>query len=156
MAPRPARDWPQTPRGQRTRSLKLNLTREASGASTPITAFSLLSLHSFFFFILSVFGHIKLHSYFRGFLLCFKRLLYLAFTIRNCCFHFRNLATNTTRVKPPFTSAKMKTTFFLALLSTAVSFVTAGIVITPVFADQIVQKQAGDCFFGVVTPQGCA
>ncbi|KAM0461056.1 hypothetical protein ACHAO4_001856 [Trichoderma viride] len=50
----------------------------------------------------------------------------------------------------------MKTTFFLALLSTAVSFVTAGIVITPVFADQIVQKQAGDCFFGVVTPQGCA
>lgn len=50
----------------------------------------------------------------------------------------------------------MKTTFFLALLSTAVSFVAADIVITPVFADQIVQKQSGDCFFGVVTPQGCA
>jgi hypothetical protein len=50
----------------------------------------------------------------------------------------------------------MKTTFFIALLSTAVSFAAADIVITPVFADQIVQKQPGDCFFGVVTPQGCA
>ncbi|KAL7812860.1 hypothetical protein V8C44DRAFT_328206 [Trichoderma aethiopicum] len=49
----------------------------------------------------------------------------------------------------------MKTTFFFALLSTALSLVAADIVITPIFEDQIVQKQAGDCFFGVVTPQGC-
>lgn len=50
----------------------------------------------------------------------------------------------------------MQTAFFFALLSTAVSFAAASIVITPVFEDQIVQKQPGDCFFGVVTPQGCA
>lgn len=49
----------------------------------------------------------------------------------------------------------MKTTFFFTLLSTALSLVAADIVITPIFEDQIVQKQAGDCFFGVVTPQGC-
>lgn len=49
----------------------------------------------------------------------------------------------------------MKTSFVFALLSAAVSFVAADIVITPIFEDQIVQKQAGDCFFGVVTPQGC-
>ncbi|KAL6889234.1 hypothetical protein HDV57DRAFT_514164 [Trichoderma longibrachiatum] len=48
----------------------------------------------------------------------------------------------------------MKTTFFFTLLSTALSLVAADIVITPIFEDQIVQKQAGDCFFGVVTPQG--
>ncbi|KAL6896963.1 hypothetical protein GGI43DRAFT_385596 [Trichoderma evansii] len=50
----------------------------------------------------------------------------------------------------------MKTAFIIALLSTAVSFAAADIVIQPVFADQIVAKQPGDCFFGVVTPQGCA
>lgn len=50
----------------------------------------------------------------------------------------------------------MQTAFFFALLSTAVSFAAASIVITPVFEDQVVQKQSGDCFFGVVTPQGCA
>ncbi|KAF3071659.1 hypothetical protein CFAM422_006377 [Trichoderma lentiforme] len=49
----------------------------------------------------------------------------------------------------------MKTTFVFALLSTAISFVAADIVITPIFEDQVVQRQAGDCFFGVVTPQGC-
>ncbi|KAL7951935.1 hypothetical protein V8C42DRAFT_305666 [Trichoderma barbatum] len=49
----------------------------------------------------------------------------------------------------------MKTTFVFALLSTAVSFVAADIVITPIFEDQIIQKQPGDCYFGVVTPQGC-
>lgn len=49
----------------------------------------------------------------------------------------------------------MKTTFIFALLSTAISFVAADIVITPIFEDQVVQRQAGDCFFGVVTPQGC-
>lgn len=49
----------------------------------------------------------------------------------------------------------MKTTLFFTLLSTALSLVAADIVITPIFEDQIVQKQPGDCFFGVVTPQGC-
>lgn len=49
----------------------------------------------------------------------------------------------------------MKTSFVFALLSTAISFVAADIVITPIFEDQVVQRQAGDCFFGVVTPQGC-
>lgn len=32
---------------------------------------------------------------------------------------------------------------------------TAGIVITPIGEDQTVDKMSGDCFFGVVTPQGC-
>ncbi|KAG8671355.1 hypothetical protein FPOAC2_04692 [Fusarium poae] len=50
----------------------------------------------------------------------------------------------------------MKTTFFVALLSAAASIVSAGIVVTPVFFDQIVEKISGDCPFGVVTPQGCA
>ncbi|PNP60082.1 hypothetical protein THARTR1_00106 [Trichoderma harzianum] len=49
----------------------------------------------------------------------------------------------------------MKTSFVVALLSTAISFVAADIVITPIFEDQVVQRQAGDCYFGVVTPQGC-
>ncbi|KAH6605606.1 hypothetical protein Trco_004759 [Trichoderma cornu-damae] len=49
----------------------------------------------------------------------------------------------------------MKTTFAFALFSAAVSFSAASIVITPIFEDQVVQRQAGDCFFGVVTPQGC-
>jgi hypothetical protein len=50
----------------------------------------------------------------------------------------------------------MKTTFFFAVLSAAVSMVAAEIMITPVLEDQIVEKVAGDCFFGVVTPRGCA
>ncbi|TPX10674.1 uncharacterized protein E0L32_008408 [Thyridium curvatum] len=36
------------------------------------------------------------------------------------------------------------------------SIARAGVVITPVFADQVVQKASNDCFFGVTTPQGCA
>ncbi|OAQ68491.2 hypothetical protein VFPPC_04722 [Pochonia chlamydosporia 170] len=47
----------------------------------------------------------------------------------------------------------MKTTLAL-ILCTAASFVTAGIVITPIKDNQIVAKTSGDCFFGVVTPQG--
>ncbi|KAG9250091.1 uncharacterized protein F5Z01DRAFT_678124 [Emericellopsis atlantica] len=30
-----------------------------------------------------------------------------------------------------------------------------GLVITPIESDQVVEKTSGDCFFGVVTPQGC-
>lgn len=33
---------------------------------------------------------------------------------------------------------------------------SAGIVITPVFLDQVVAKVKGDCAFGEVTPHGCA
>ncbi|KAH7316451.1 hypothetical protein B0I35DRAFT_479295 [Stachybotrys elegans] len=49
----------------------------------------------------------------------------------------------------------MKTTLFIALLSAAVSFVSAEIVITPIRDEQIVERTPGDCFFGVVTAQGC-
>ncbi|KAF4989332.1 hypothetical protein FGRMN_9174 [Fusarium graminum] len=50
----------------------------------------------------------------------------------------------------------MKTSIFLTILSATASFVSAGIVVTPVFFNQIVEKLSGDCPFGVVTPQGCA
>ncbi|PQK15333.1 hypothetical protein BB8028_0005g08470 [Beauveria bassiana] len=42
-----------------------------------------------------------------------------------------------------------------ALLLWTASLASAGIVITPIRDDQIVQRNAGDCFYGVVTPQGC-
>lgn len=38
----------------------------------------------------------------------------------------------------------------------AASMVSAGVVITPVRANQVVPKNADDCFFGVTTPVGCA
>ena len=44
----------------------------------------------------------------------------------------------------------------LAFLAAAVTTVSASVVITPVFSDQVVPKTGGDCFFGVTTPQGCA
>lgn len=37
----------------------------------------------------------------------------------------------------------------------AVSLVSADIVVTPIQQNEVVKKQSGDCFFGVVTPQGC-
>lgn len=46
-------------------------------------------------------------------------------------------------------------TFAAAALSLCVSLVSAGVVIIPIKADQIVEKQPDDCFFGVVTPMGC-
>jgi hypothetical protein len=49
----------------------------------------------------------------------------------------------------------MKTTLLVALFSTAMSMVAAEIVITPILQEQVVERIAGDCFFGVVTPQGC-
>lgn len=42
------------------------------------------------------------------------------------------------------------------LLSAAAGLASAGIVVTPVFSNQVVQKADGDCAWGVVTPQGCA
>ncbi|KAK7914829.1 hypothetical protein PG985_012532 [Apiospora marii] len=49
----------------------------------------------------------------------------------------------------------MKTTFAF-LFAAAASLASAGVVITPILADQVVPKVADDCFFGVTTPQGCA
>ncbi|KAH6981842.1 hypothetical protein BKA56DRAFT_672638 [Ilyonectria sp. MPI-CAGE-AT-0026] len=50
----------------------------------------------------------------------------------------------------------MKTsTVLLTTLSVFTSVVSAGIVITPIFSNQIVPKSAGDCPYGVITPQGC-
>ncbi|KAI0487306.1 hypothetical protein F4859DRAFT_250270 [Xylaria cf. heliscus] len=47
----------------------------------------------------------------------------------------------------------MKTTTFLVAL--CASLASAGVVITPITKDQVVDRVAGDCFFGVATPQGC-
>lgn len=49
----------------------------------------------------------------------------------------------------------MKTSLLVAIMSVATSMVSAGIVITPITEDQVVEKMAGDCPFGLVTPQGC-
>jgi hypothetical protein len=45
--------------------------------------------------------------------------------------------------------------FFLTLLSLCASLAAAGVVITPIRPDQVVTKDAGDCWGGVVTPMGC-
>lgn len=49
----------------------------------------------------------------------------------------------------------MKTAFAFVIISAAASLVSGSIVITPIKDDQVVKKTSGDCFFGVVTPQGC-
>jgi hypothetical protein len=41
------------------------------------------------------------------------------------------------------------------LLSLCASLAAAGVVITPIKPDQVVEKGSDDCFFGVTTPQGC-
>ncbi|KAM0279688.1 hypothetical protein ACHAQH_004490 [Verticillium albo-atrum] len=43
-----------------------------------------------------------------------------------------------------------------ALLGLVASFASAAVVITPVAQNQVVNRVSGDCFYGVVTPQGCA
>lgn len=40
-------------------------------------------------------------------------------------------------------------------LAAAASLASAGIVISPIEANQIVPRMPGDCIFGQVTPQGC-
>jgi hypothetical protein len=47
----------------------------------------------------------------------------------------------------------MKTTTLLIFLGASIA--SAGVVITPITPDQVVPKVAGDCYFGVSTPQGC-
>lgn len=49
----------------------------------------------------------------------------------------------------------MKIFAWLLLASAGPLLAAAGIVITPIQSDQVVDKTSGDCFFGVVTPQGC-
>ncbi|KUI58986.1 hypothetical protein VP1G_11053 [Cytospora mali] len=48
----------------------------------------------------------------------------------------------------------MKVTTLLVAL--CASLASAGVVITPVFADQVVPKKGDDCALGVTTPSGCA
>lgn len=45
--------------------------------------------------------------------------------------------------------------FAALVVSLCVSLAAAGVVITPIRPEQVVEKQGGDCFFGVTTPQGC-
>lgn len=63
----------------------------------------------------------------------------------------RLLTAISVNAQPP----KMKTAFAL-VMAAAASLVSAGVVITPVFKDQVIQANKGDCFFGVTTPEGCA
>lgn len=50
----------------------------------------------------------------------------------------------------------MKTAFATSLLlALCASLASAGIVVTPIRANQIVPNMAGDCFFGKTTPSGC-
>lgn len=43
-----------------------------------------------------------------------------------------------------------------ALIAFGAALASAGVVITPVEQNQVVSSSGDDCFFGVVTPQGCA
>jgi hypothetical protein len=47
----------------------------------------------------------------------------------------------------------MKFTLIIAAAFAAAA--NAGLILTPIFDNQVVDKKAGDCFFGVTTPQGC-
>ena len=49
---------------------------------------------------------------------------------------------------------KMKLSFVAMALAAAYG-ASAGVVITPVFLNQVVAKVKGDCAFGEVTPHGC-
>jgi len=45
--------------------------------------------------------------------------------------------------------------FISLITATLISLASAGVVITPIRADQVVTKNSDDCYFGVTTPQGC-
>ncbi|RKU43232.1 hypothetical protein DL546_002585 [Coniochaeta pulveracea] len=45
--------------------------------------------------------------------------------------------------------------FLVTILSLCASLAAAGVVITPIRPEQVVPKDAGDCWGGVVTPMGC-
>ncbi|ORY67315.1 uncharacterized protein BCR38DRAFT_482939 [Pseudomassariella vexata] len=48
----------------------------------------------------------------------------------------------------------MKTAFAI-VMAFAASMASAGVMITPIRANQVVPKAPNDCFYGVTTPQGC-
>ncbi|GAW15466.1 hypothetical protein ANO14919_048770 [Xylariales sp. No.14919] len=41
------------------------------------------------------------------------------------------------------------------LVALCASLASAGVVRTPIFQNQVVDRVEGDCFFGVATPSGC-
>jgi hypothetical protein len=45
---------------------------------------------------------------------------------------------------------------FGVVVAWAAALASAGVVIIPVESNQVVAANNGDCFFGVVTPLGCA
>ena len=57
---------------------------------------------------------------------------------------------------PQFEAQKEKMKVLALVVATCVSLASAGVVITPVFQNQVVPPSPGDCFGGVTTPQGCA
>ncbi len=46
-------------------------------------------------------------------------------------------------------------TVVLAAVYGGASLASAGVVITPIFSNQVVKKLSSDCPYGVVTPIGC-
>ncbi|KAJ4147845.1 hypothetical protein LMH87_002347 [Akanthomyces muscarius] len=66
----------------------------------------------------------------------------------------RQQCTEPSQYTPHDILSKMHFSLTTALLWTA-SLASAGIVITPISDNMLVPKTPGDCFFGVVTPQGC-
>lgn len=50
----------------------------------------------------------------------------------------------------------MRTSLLALALTVAASLASADVVVTRPQSNQLVEKMPGDCFFGVVTPQGCA
>ncbi|KAI1466510.1 uncharacterized protein F4812DRAFT_460781 [Daldinia caldariorum] len=50
----------------------------------------------------------------------------------------------------------MKTAFAATLAAAlCATLASAGVVITPIFQNQIVPQASNDCFFGKTTPYGC-
>ncbi|OTA81426.1 hypothetical protein M434DRAFT_401376 [Hypoxylon sp. CO27-5] len=50
----------------------------------------------------------------------------------------------------------MKTAFATTLLAAmCATLASAGVVITPIHQNQVVDSLSGDCFFGKSTPYGC-
>lgn len=41
------------------------------------------------------------------------------------------------------------------ILAACAAMANAGLILIPITPSQIVEKINGDCFFGVVTPEGC-
>ncbi|KAL7792621.1 hypothetical protein V8C37DRAFT_380080 [Trichoderma ceciliae] len=150
-----ARDWPKH------FLVKRHLIREASGGMNLLlnafpSPFFSSPLHRVPFSLIRFLGGVFPLSSFR--LVCVYPSGFFFSTVLLLSVHSTTSSPQTPKITKKEASPrliKMKTAFVLSLLSTVVSFAAADVVITPIFEDQIVQRQAGDCFFGVVTPQGC-